>query len=471
MSLLSIELSDSGILAAAGLPPKLLSVDGLEAESPGFALQDKNRLVVGKSAERKARLFPQKVQHRFWDQLSTNVLKTPGRYAETYAEVAFAHLDQIWEQIKPHGNEVMIAIPAYFSRHQLGLLLGMTQALNIPIKGLIIQAVAAAPHPVPGSHLFFVNVHLHRTEATLLSQSDELRFEETVTLDEQGVIHLFRIWAETIAEEFVRTSRFDPLHEAASEQALYDQIPVLLTRLYKEPTATLDLKVGKSVHRISLSRDLLQKSCASYIDQVGSLVRSMLSKAGLQQGDATLLMSHRFAHFPGTETFLPEFNREHRIELEAGASALNLHKIWNQLSFPSSSSGAAFFTSRPWQTVPDENDLNSAPVNGKKRKPSHILYGDLAYPISEKPIYVQWEDNPVQSELLVNHQPSMANNHVVIQRVEDQVILTVFGHKDIYIDNQALEKESTVLHLGHTIRRKASGEFIRLIACLNSNET
>ena len=471
MALLSLELSDSGILAAAGLPPNLLKVDGLEAESPGFALQDKKGLVVGKSAEQKARLYPQKIQHRFWDQLSTNALKTPGRYAETYAEVAFAHLTQVWEQVRSHGNEVMIAIPAFFSRHQLGLLLGMTQELNIPIKGLINQAVAAAPHPAPGSHLLFINVHLHRTEASLLSQNDELRFEETITLDEQGVIHLYRIWAETIAEEFVRTSRFDPLHEAASEQALYDQIPVLLTRLHKEPAATVDLDLGKNVHRISLSRDLLEKSCASYLDQVGSLVRSMLSKAGLQQGDATLLLSHRFAHFPGTDTFLPDFSREHRIELEAGASALNLHKIWNQLSYPSPSSGAAFFTSRPWQMDLGEYYPYSAPVKQAKRIPSHILCGNLAYPITDKPMYIEWANNPDHGELLVTHQPSMANQHVSIQRVDHQVVLSVFGHKDIYIDNHALKKERTVLHLGHNISRKASGESIRLIACLNSNET
>jgi hypothetical protein len=470
MSLLSLELSDAGILAAAGQPPKLLSVDGTAAESPGFALEDKKGLVVGKSAQRKARLYPQKVQHRFWDQLSMDALKTPGRYAETYAEVAYAHLSQVWEQVKPEFNEVIIAIPAFFSRHQLGLLLGMTQELNIPVKGLIIQAVAAVPHPLPGSHLLFINVHLHRTEITLLSQSDELRFEESVTLDEKGFIYLYRIWAETIAEEFVRTSRFDPLHEAASEQALYDKISILLTRLHKEPTATVDLKPGKSVHRISLSRDLLEKSCTSYLDQVGSLLRSMLSKAGLQNGDATLLMSHRFAHFPGSATFLPDFGREHRIELEAGAAAINLHKIWKQLSFPSSSSGAAFFTSRPWQTAPSEENLHSKSVKEVKRKPTHILYRNLAYPIAEKPTYIQWEENSEAVELLVNHQPSKTNHHVSIQSIDDQVVLTVFGHKDIYIDNQALNKEKTILHLGHTIRLKASGDGIRLIACLNSNE-
>jgi hypothetical protein len=470
MSLVSIELGDSGILAAAGRPPKLVGVDGQETASPGFALQDKKGLVVGRSAERQARLHPQKVQHRFWDQLSTHALKSPGRYAETHAEIAFAHLARVWEQIKPHGNEVMFAIPAFFSRHQLGLLLGMSQELGIPVKGLIIQAVAAAPQPLPGSHLLFINVHLHRTEVTLLSQSDELSFEESATLDEQGLIHLYRNWAETIAEEFVRTSRFDPLHEAASEQALYDQIPVLLTRLHKEPTATVKLGFGKSVHRISLGRDRLKKSCASYLDQVGALVRSILGKAGLQKGDATLLMSRRFAHFPGTATTLPEFDKGHRGELETGAGALNLHKIWNQLPYPNSGGGAAFFTSRPWQPYRGDGYMQSESILEAERKPSHILYGNLAYPITEKPTYIQWEKTSDGGEVSFNRQPSAADQHATIQRVDDKVVLTVFRHKDIYVDNQALEKERTALYVGQTIRFKDRGEPVRLIACLDSND-
>jgi len=68
MTLLGLELSDAGILAAGGNPSRLLEVDGQKQESPGFAIPEKKRLVVGNSAASKAHLFPLQVINRFWDQ-------------------------------------------------------------------------------------------------------------------------------------------------------------------------------------------------------------------------------------------------------------------------------------------------------------------------------------------------------------------------------------------------------------------
>ena len=39
------------------------------------------------------------------------------------------------------------------------------------------------------------------------------------------------VWAHTIAETFVRRTRFDPLHDGASEQRMFDALPGWLARL------------------------------------------------------------------------------------------------------------------------------------------------------------------------------------------------------------------------------------------------
>ena len=41
MSLIGLEISDAGIIAAAGTPARLLELDGQATESPGFALGKK----------------------------------------------------------------------------------------------------------------------------------------------------------------------------------------------------------------------------------------------------------------------------------------------------------------------------------------------------------------------------------------------------------------------------------------------
>ncbi len=67
MSLVALEISDAGIIAAAGTPAKLIELDEQAIESPGFALPQKDGLLVGKEAEGKAHLFPRQILNRFWD--------------------------------------------------------------------------------------------------------------------------------------------------------------------------------------------------------------------------------------------------------------------------------------------------------------------------------------------------------------------------------------------------------------------
>ena len=92
MSLLGLELSDAGIMVAAKDPVGLMQIDGADRESPGFALPEKNRLLVGRAAESRAHLNPRQFNNHFWDQLNTEPLKQPSPYAQNNAETAFAHL-------------------------------------------------------------------------------------------------------------------------------------------------------------------------------------------------------------------------------------------------------------------------------------------------------------------------------------------------------------------------------------------
>src|SRR5210317_2540798 len=107
MSLIGLEISDAGIIAAAGTPSKLLELDGHATKSPGFALPQKDRLLVGKEAEDKAHLFPRQILNRFWDQLNTEPLDQPGKYApQNHAEIVYHHLSRIWQVIQKYGDEI-----------------------------------------------------------------------------------------------------------------------------------------------------------------------------------------------------------------------------------------------------------------------------------------------------------------------------------------------------------------------------
>ena len=205
MTLLGLEISDAGILAAGSDPLRLLEIDGQKQESPGFAIPEKNRLVVGNKAASKAHLFPLQIINRFWDQLNTEPLKQKYRHAQNHAEIACAHLSHIWEHIKMHGNEMIIAVPDYYRREQLGLILGMARELSIPVNGFVSLPIAASFHPCPDAMLLHLDIYLHRLEMVYLRQNEQLSREDSMTIQEINLEQLYRGWVESIAEEFVRT--------------------------------------------------------------------------------------------------------------------------------------------------------------------------------------------------------------------------------------------------------------------------
>src|SRR5210317_1498209 len=203
MSLIGLELNDAGIIAAAGTPDRLLELDGPATESPGFALPEKKRLLVGKEAEGKAHLFPRQILDRFWDQLDTEPLDQPGKYApQNHAEIGFHHLSRIWQVIQKHGDEIVLVIPDFYNRQQLGLILGIAQELSMDVKGFVPMALAASSVACPGKTLIHLDVHLHRIEVIYLKQGDYLTIEDSAMTSAKGLIHLYREWMETIAQEF-----------------------------------------------------------------------------------------------------------------------------------------------------------------------------------------------------------------------------------------------------------------------------
>jgi hypothetical protein len=126
-----------------------LPIDGRDTESPGIALVEKKGLTIGKAAERKAHLYPNLAIDRFWDQLNTEPLGQSNPYAQNHAELAYEHLARVWESVKHIGKEIVIAVPGFFNRDKMGLILGMARELSIPVTGFVVQGVVAAPNGLP----------------------------------------------------------------------------------------------------------------------------------------------------------------------------------------------------------------------------------------------------------------------------------------------------------------------------------
>ena len=471
MRLIALELSDVGIMAAAKEPLGLLQVDGEDRESPGFALSDEAQLLVGRAAEGRARFHPLQVNSAFWDQLNTQPLKQPSQYARNHAEMAYAHLAHIWERIRGRSNEMVMAVPAFFPRDQLGLILGITEALNIALKGMVSLSVAAASEPCPDRLLLHLDIHLHRSEITFLEQGERLTQKDVATARKKGLRHLYSEWVKAIAEALVRTTRFDPLHEASTEQELYDRLPDVMAGLEQNPSVLFKMAVGSKTYSVNLSRELFAAKAQGVFQEIGEMIDLMRKRHGKPGQPVTLHVTHRLAPLPGFREMLATIDNGKERELEPGAGAFGALDLWQEFSSPEV--GVTLLTNRPWQSreaPPMTDHLSVTPISHGDTSPTHVLYRTVAYLLSDRPLVIgtggtqDGIDVRIEGELA-----GVSRRHCSIQRRGAEVILTDHSTYGTFVDGEQVTG-TALLRLGQVIRVGTPGEELQLITSLETDE-
>ena len=466
MSLIGLELNDSGIIAAGGSPLKLLDIDGQVQESPGFALPQKNGLLVGQTAARQAHLFPRQILNHFWDQLNTEPLEQSGRHFPlNHAEIVFRHLSLIWRQVQSHGDEIVMAVPSFYDRGHLGLILGMAQELGMPVKGFVPLSLAASAQACPAKMLLYLDIHLHRIEVIYLEQGEHLTIRDSAITVEKGLLLLYQKLVDMIAQEFVRTTRFDPFHQAATEQELYDRLPGIFAHFQHNSTMVFEITGGSAPYSITLERDSITRNAEPIYSEVLRLIKRMQNKRGQGRTSLALQLSHRLARLPGCKEMLADLGDVQIIDLQYGAAARGVCRIWNQLAAQGNNEGISFFTSRPWQDRQPVDDHRTPAEKTAQTRPTHLLYGSIAYPITEKPLTIGCDQDSERNDIAITGDPAgVSPRHCTISLQGGETVLNNVSDQGTFVDGSQVN-ESIVLKLGQVIRVGTPGETLQLIAC------
>lgn len=472
MGLLALELSDVGIMAAAKGPRRLLQLDRTDHESPGFALPEEAQLLVGKAAEGKANLYPLQCTNAFWDKLNTKPLKQPNKYAQNHADMAHAHLAKIWEKIEAHGDELVMAVPAFFGRDQLGLILGIAEELGIPLKGMVALSVAAASKPCPDRALLHLDMHLHRSEVTFLEQGERLTQRDSASTGGKGLQHLYSAWIKAIGEEFVRTTRFDPLHQASSEQELHDRLPAVIAALQENPSVMFEMVAGSKSYRVNLSREFFAARAEGVFRKIGEMIEQMRKRHGEPGQPVALQLTHRIAPLPGCKELLTTIDAAQEMVLEPGSGAFGVLDLWHQPS--GREAGVTLLTSRPWQGREAPSPAPTRPVKPVSQDevvPTHVLYRTVAYPLSDRPLVIGSGGSQEEVDVRIEGElAGVSRKHCSLQRGGGGVILTDHSTYGTFVDGERVAG-TALLGLGQIIRVGTPGETLQLIASTEKNET
>ena len=279
-----------------------LALDGkLVRTSPGYAVLDNSKLMLGEEAAQHAKLLPRWANNRFWDQLNTSALPNATDQIRHHADLALAHLEHLWQPASHAARDLLICVPGHYSNDSLGLLLALCKAAKIAVRGLVDTSVLAASNLKLASRVLHLDINLHRITLSQLSNEGVLARRSVQTLAEIGLAALRERWANIIAGQFIQATRFDPLHDAVMEQRLFDTLPNWIASLEGEPLTRFDLadNPGDESQGANRSVTLPLDSLLTAVNQLyPRIIQAIRQEAG-DSGTVSLLLAPGFAGFPG----------------------------------------------------------------------------------------------------------------------------------------------------------------------------
>jgi hypothetical protein len=364
MTVLVIEVNDMEI--------RVSDKDGTKFVGAGVANVSPEKTKFGELAVKASRLDPLSTQHHFWQRLDVEPFAKPIGHYRHHADLVFAHLMAISDEAVAH-HDVVFAVPDSFTRHQCSVLLGLAQHCPFKVVGMVDSALLAACEE-PSAKIIYIDLQLHQiTFSSLVREHGELRCQNKSQLTSAGWIEIAESLLQYINACFIQQSRFNPQHDADSEQYLFDLLPDCLAQIDAlDLVQAMDAKNNQTIsilhkgtlHQIKLANDAIVSRLRKVYEQIQQQVVGLDSS-----GTATVLLSSRMQRLPRIIDALTSLDRPVKVTLENVVSRTCL----GNLDAIASGNTIQLVTSLKTAGTDVEPQSNQVLV-----APTHVLHGHRA---------------------------------------------------------------------------------------------
>ena len=450
MSIKVIELNDSAVSVS--------DETGLLIQSPGFAVVGDRGLEVGRAAEQQARLRPTSSFNKFWHQLSLEPLGYSVGNVRHFADLAYAHLLHVAEEANLDGD-VIFAVPGNFTSQQLAILLGLARQCPFSPVGVVDAALASAMKLVEKPNMVFADIQLHQALLTRFSITDgHLQRESVVQIPEAGLQSFINLVMQFATSLFVQQCRFNPQHNAESEQQLYNALPEWLGQFGENRSSLLmEIKTANAVHQAKVPWETLIQKLSDFYARIRQQIDSVS-----QQPETQIVISSALANLPNFTASLPA-SGDLQIALPESLSktCIELEQYIN-----SDDDGFQFVTRLPLVGEVDAEQISKT-VNDQtsdSADPTHVLYGSYALPLGKVTIRNDGEKdhdgnvNGKNIQLAIDGLPDYLGQ---IEKEGSQVNI-VCGEAGAILNGEKITGKQQ-LELGDLLQFADSNEAIRLI--------
>ena len=371
MTLKVIELNDTAL--------RVGDDTGIVLQSPGFALAQDKALVLGEEAEQKARLHPTQSYNKYWHELSLDPL-SHGNGIRHYADIAYAQLLHLAEQAGI-DDEVLFAVPGNFTRAQLAIVLGLAKQCPFQTVGVVDSALAAGRSVVDATStpfLVYADLQLHQVVLTRMQiAGKQFAIESVVQVPGVGSQNVTDQLMQLATNAFIQQCRFNPQHNAETEQQLYNALPHWWRQSRSGDTGlVLELRVGSNVHTAKIPREVLVSSLSGHYQKINQQM------AGMGNGnEVAVVLSAGLAALPGLQNVLGNDRSLQAI----GADSISTICLSHQAQLRSSEQGIRLVTAMPLggSSAAQSASKSTGEKADTAQTPTHVLYQHRAIELSK----------------------------------------------------------------------------------------
>jgi hypothetical protein len=343
----------------------------------------------------------------------------------------------------------------------LSLFLGIAAEFQIPVVAMVDAAVAATRREYKGAVPVHVDLSLHSTMLTRMSQNGHAQVDRSAVIEENGLLALYDAWMRSIAEAFVQQSRFDPLHTAETEQLMQNYLTQWLATAASGDTVQLEIEYRGITHKAELDLLRVAEAAAPSYQRIVSSLRALYRA----EDTPAIQLSDRAARMPGLAEMLKARVGGETYLLEPGATSRGLLARCRDMR--RSEGGVSLIRQLLWDQSPVESEPNEAPVHAGR--PTHILFGNNAFVIDVRPLVLG--SQAVSTERCIDFQqemPGVSRRHCVLEKENGQVVVRDFSRYGTFLNGHRIDG-SAVLQVGDTVRVGTPGHELRLITAENSH--
>lgn len=336
---------------------------------PGIAQVDRNSVIFGHEASGGAFTHPVQTLSSYWQRLNEEPSEQRNKAVSKQSDLVFNQLNKVFEDhsLAPDDG-LWVALASDIDAQQAGLLYGILQYKELPIRGFVDMASSVATIDYLSGDLCFIDMHLHRSVVTEVSVSgDRIEIESSRTLAQLGYMQLMNRWINTVSEKSLDENRFDPRVSGQTEQQVFNQL--------QERVASADESILFEISHNEESRSINVPRADLVNDSLDFYERLLASCSNISH----VVLGEHTASLPGLEPLIQ--SRNLIVDYCTGHS---LNGVVSQLeSTRSADADVTFVKSYSRQSSSQiDSSVQTQVTQNNAPSPTHVLANDIARPLA-----------------------------------------------------------------------------------------